>query len=348
MQRLSIESLGQSILLCAFVAVLGVVTSILLHYYRERRLRREFRRYYESKAFKPQAEELRGDLPPVTARPQRPGPPERAETATPADDAFPSLASYFGRRIGRYCLAILFFTLALAVRAVLEPALQGRLPYTFFLAALLLTAWTAGIGETLLVLVLGFLAGTWYFASPGSLWVSDADDKWALALYLFIGFAIVWFMRSERAGWLQALSSDIAAYKRLDELQQERASHEQTRAVRELLANIVESAQDPILSITQQGLIVTWNPAAERLLGFSAKEAIGHPLGLIVPPERQAEQQRLLEQVHRGERTERWRTVLHRKAGPDIEVSLSISPVNDPSGKFIGASVIVRDRLPRA
>jgi PAS domain S-box-containing protein len=116
---------------------------------------------------------------------------------------------------------------------------------------------------------------------------------------------------------------------------------------REILASIVGSAQDAILSVTLRGQITTWNTAAERLFGYSAREAVGQPLTLIFPSEQATQPQGLLDQINRGQWTEQWQTVLRCKGGPSAEASLTFSPMNNGSGKLIGASVIARSRVPK-
>jgi len=109
------------------------------------------------------------------------------------------------------------------------------------------------------------------------------------------------------------------------------------------LAAIVESSQDAIISKTLDGRITSWNAAAEQLFGYRAEEAIGQPITLIVPPERQDEERTILEQLRRGERIEHYETVRVAKQGRRIDVSLTISPVHDGDGQVIGASKISRD-----
>jgi PAS domain S-box-containing protein len=154
-------------------------------------------------------------------------------------------------------------------------------------------------------------------------------------------------MKSEHTAWLRTLDRDIACFDQLAELEHARTVRNQTPADREMLASIVDSAQDAILSVPPQDRIATWNTAAERLLGFSALEAIGQPLALIIPPERRAEQERIVEQVNRGQPTEQWHTVLSCKGGSSVAVSLAFSPLKGQSGALIGASVIVRGRSPK-
>ncbi len=109
------------------------------------------------------------------------------------------------------------------------------------------------------------------------------------------------------------------------------------------LAAIVESSDDAIVSKTLDGIITSWNGAAERLFGYSAEEATGKHITLIIPPELRYEEEEIIAKLRQGIRIQHYETVRMRKDGKRIEVSLSISPVRDRSGKIIGASKIARD-----
>jgi PAS domain S-box-containing protein len=109
------------------------------------------------------------------------------------------------------------------------------------------------------------------------------------------------------------------------------------------LAAIVESSEDAIVSKDLEGRIVTWNPGAERLFGYSAEEAIGRSITLIIPPNRIHEEPAILERIRNGERVEHYETVRVRKDGIQIDISLTVSPVRGPDGAIIGASKIARD-----
>ena len=109
------------------------------------------------------------------------------------------------------------------------------------------------------------------------------------------------------------------------------------------LAAIVESSNDAIVSKTLDGIITSWNAAAERLFGYSAEEAIGKHITLIVPPELYPEEDEIISKLRRGIRIEHYETVRQRKDGSCVEVSLSISPIKDRRGRVIGASKIARD-----
>ncbi|BAY12276.1 PAS domain S-box protein [Calothrix sp. NIES-2098] len=109
------------------------------------------------------------------------------------------------------------------------------------------------------------------------------------------------------------------------------------------LAAIVESSEDAIISKTLDGLIVSWNRGAETLFGYTAKEAIGQPMVMLVPGDRINEEAQILEKLKCGERVDHFETVRQRKDGKLIDISLTISPVKDATSKIIGASKIARD-----
>jgi PAS domain S-box-containing protein len=120
----------------------------------------------------------------------------------------------------------------------------------------------------------------------------------------------------------------------------ERKREEQARAQ---LAAIVEYSHDAIISKTLDGQILTWNKAAERIFGYSAREIVGRPITILVPPEGIQEWQGIMAKLSRGESTERLETVRVRKDGQQIYVSLTISAIKDDDGNIVGAATIARD-----
>jgi PAS domain S-box-containing protein len=130
---------------------------------------------------------------------------------------------------------------------------------------------------------------------------------------------------------------DVSAQRRLE---QDKAS--QLQAAR-LLASIVESSDDAIVSKSLDGTIQSWNAAAERLFGYTAEQAVGRHISLVIPPERIAEEDRIIASLRAGQRIEHFETERQRSDGQRISVSLTISPIKDAEGAVIGASKIVRD-----
>lgn len=110
-----------------------------------------------------------------------------------------------------------------------------------------------------------------------------------------------------------------------------------------LLAAIVDSCEDAIVSKTLEGVITSWNKSAERLFGYTASEAVGRHISLIIPVNRRDEETIIIERIKRGEQIEHFDTVRVRKDKTALDISLTISPVRDASGKIIGASKIARD-----
>ena len=109
------------------------------------------------------------------------------------------------------------------------------------------------------------------------------------------------------------------------------------------LAAIVESSDDAILSKNLDGTILTWNIAAQRILGYRADEIIGQSITRLLPPERMGEEEQIMEKLRRGERVEHFETVRLAKDGRRVDVSATVSPLKDSGGKVIGASKIIRD-----
>ena len=120
---------------------------------------------------------------------------------------------------------------------------------------------------------------------------------------------------------------------------------EQSRAVqaREQLASIVESSGDAIVSKTLDGIIVSWNRAAENLFGYAAEEVIGKSITILIPAELHDEEPKILEYIRRGDSLDHYETIRQRKDGSRVPVSLSVSPVKDAHGVIVGASKIARD-----
>jgi PAS domain S-box-containing protein len=117
----------------------------------------------------------------------------------------------------------------------------------------------------------------------------------------------------------------------------------QAEEITGLLAAIVASSDDAIISKNLDGIITSWNKSAERIFGYAPEEAIGQHITLIIPQERYAEESDILARLRRGERVDHFETVRRRKDGSLLDVSLTISPVRDSSGRVVGASKVARD-----
>jgi PAS domain S-box-containing protein len=109
------------------------------------------------------------------------------------------------------------------------------------------------------------------------------------------------------------------------------------------LASIIESSDDAIVSKSLDGIITSWNSGAERVFGYPAEEAIGQPITIIIPQDRQDEEREILTRIRRGERIDHFETIRQRKHGGLIVISLTVSPVKNAEGRIVGASKIARD-----
>jgi PAS domain S-box-containing protein len=115
------------------------------------------------------------------------------------------------------------------------------------------------------------------------------------------------------------------------------------RRAGELLAAIVDSSDDAIVSKTLDGVITSWNKSAERMFGYTREEAVGQHITLIIPEDRRDEEVKIVERLRRGERVDHFETVRLRKDGTLLDFNLTISPVKDAAGRVVGASKVARD-----
>ena len=151
---------------------------------------------------------------------------------------------------------------------------------------------------------------------------------------------------------MQLLGDDTVLEANRDVTQIKALNIQQARLLRELreseqrlrwLASIVELSDDAIVSKNLDGTITSWNRGAERIFGYTAEEAVGQPITMVIPQDRHDEERSILTRIRRGERLDHFETVRRRKHGSLIVVSLTVSPVKDAEGKIVGASKIARD-----
>jgi PAS domain S-box-containing protein len=371
--------------------------------------------------------------------------------------------------------ALVLTALAVVLRWLLDPLLGDHFPLITLLAAVVVVAWYAGRGPALLSLIVGGLAGDYFFLHPRfSLTVGHTEDQIGLALYAVLGIASVGLFESwrnarrhaevkerqleeevaarraaeqelaeagerlrttlasigdavittdaaSRITGMNAVAESLTGWKLVEATGQSldemfRIVNEETRQVvknpatralservvvglanhtvliardgterpvddsaapirckdgqivgcvlvfhdigerrrlekenasrlraARLLAAIIESSDDAIISKSLDGIIQSWNAAAERLFGYPAEKAVGRHISLIIPADRTAEEDRIMETLKAGRRIDHFETVRLRSDGQPVLVALTISPVKDEAGRVVGASKIARD-----
>jgi PAS domain S-box-containing protein len=214
---------------------------------------------------------------------------------------------------------------------VLAPFVHYSAPFLFLLSVttlvLLFVRRHSILDQWLLVVLLAWLPT---FAVAAMFPVVRFTAAWYVArLYaLFAGSALLFVLLTETVVLYTRLANAIVQLRRAGRVERR-------------LAAIVESSDDAIISTDINGLITTWNKAAERLFGYCEAEVVGRPIAILVPPDRQKEIEKL-QRVRVGESLDRFETVRQRKDGRLVNISLTVSPISE-FGKIVGSSKIVRD-----
>ncbi|MGB8842888.1 MAG: PAS domain S-box protein [Aliidongia sp.] len=142
----------------------------------------------------------------------------------------------------------------------------------------------------------------------------------------------------DEIGKVAAAFNDMADLLVASDRDREQADKMQTR-----LSALVTSSVDAIMSKTLDGIVTSWNPAAERMFGYTEQEMIGQPMALLIPPDRPEEEMRILAKIQNGENVDHFETIRRRKNGELFPISVTISPIRDATGTVTGASKIARD-----
>jgi PAS domain S-box-containing protein len=198
---------------------------------------------------------------------------------------------------------------------LLIPPLRQEYKFLLFFLAVFVSA-TGGVGPGSFATLLTVVMVDYFLILPlHSFAISDPGALVPLLLFCGVGFVITWIIHR-----LQRSEEAILA-----------------------AAAVIESSADSILRQDLDNTILSWNKAAERIYGFTAKEVIGRPVSLIVPLDRREELQRLVERVRQGELVQSHETVRIRKDGARIDVALTLSPVRNREGRIVGVSSITRN-----
>src|SRR5688500_11219083 len=240
--------------------------------------------------------------------------------------------------ISKYGIALLAIAVAILIRAALTPWMGQAFPLATMFSAVAFVVWYGGWGPALLTTIGGwFVAGFVFRGGQGFVGPTFGfAEMVGLAVYTLSNVSVIVLGEAMRA-----------AQRRLQQ-QQERLSStnlalENKVEAQSLLAAIVASSDDAIISQTLDGRITSWNKGAEKLFGYTAHEAVGKSIYLIVPPDGREQVSQILDRIRHGERVDHIDAVRVCKDGKRVNVSLTVSPVHDRHGQIIGASKTARD-----
>ena len=234
-------------------------------------------------------------------------------------------------------LALAAIAAAVLLRQILTPWLGTTFPLATMFTAIAFVVWKAGWAPALGTIVGGWMAVGLVFRGGFSYFGGlTINEMVGFATYLLATVPIVVLGEA-----MHRAHRDLET--RQQELSTTNLALENKVEAQSLLAAIVASSEDGIISKTLDGVITSWNRGAERLFGWTAHEAIGQSIHLIVPPELREQERDILDRLRRGERIEHLDVERRRKDGSSVHVSVMISPVYDRHGHIIGASKTARD-----
>jgi PAS domain S-box-containing protein len=212
----------------------------------------------------------------------------------------------------RYGFAVIATTAVLLLKWTLGRMLGEEPPFLLFQFSVLSSAWYGGFGPGMFSAVLACISV--------ELPLLLTDHSLALSSFILVRMGI-FFPESALISWVIAPHREVLAR----------------------LSALVKCSDDAIIGATSDGMITTWNSGAEQIYGYSASEVIGRPFTILVPPELVREAQEMKARAERGEHIRRFETVRMRKDGTRVDVSITVSPIKDFTGKLIGASAVARD-----
>jgi PAS domain S-box-containing protein len=234
----------------------------------------------------------------------------------------------------RYLLGFAIAAASVAPRLALNSVFRDRFPYTTAVIGVLAAAPLAGEGPAAMVALT---------AGPALYFLVSDRDLPRFASFFLIASLIIWVVAQLRRAHLQASASAQLADERLEQLRIETLERAREERLSSQLRAVVESSEDAIISRDLNGIVQSWNLAAEQIFGYSADEMAGKTMALLIPADRVHEETEILERIRAGGRVKHFETIRARKDGQQINVSLTVSPIRDPAGQIVGVSNIARD-----
>lgn len=226
-------------------------------------------------------------------------------------------------------VALAAVAVATLIRFSVGDLIAERLPFAVYFPAIVLATLVGGIWPGVFATAASALLAWYFFIPPAFGFSLTVPESTALILFVLIASLSV------------ALIAVFNAT--LDRLLIELEHRDKEHIAAQHLAAIVESSDDAIIAKDLDGIITAWNGGAERLFGYTAEEAVGKPVSMLIPLDRFNEEPSILERLRRGVRIDHYETVRRHKDGSLIDISLTVSPVTDARGTIIGASKIARD-----
>lgn len=216
----------------------------------------------------------------------------------------------------RYAIAVFAAVAALYFRHLLSPLFGETNAYHTVWVAIVFCSWYCGLGPSIFCALICALGVDYFFLPPvGSFKIIDRSELYGMLGFLAFSSVIIALGESNRRG----------------------------ASSRSLLAAIVDSSDDAIISKNLDGVITSWNHGAQRIFGWTSQEAVGQPITLITPPELHDQEIDILTRVAGGERIDHFETFRMTKLGKRVDVALTISPVRGQGRRIVGASKIARD-----
>ncbi len=240
--------------------------------------------------------------------------------------------------ISKCGIALAAIAIAIVVRAALTPWMGQAFPLATMFSAVAFVVWYGGWGPAIVTTIGGWFVAGYVFNRPEMLGVMSVrlPDVINFSVYLVSNISVIVLGEAMRA-----------AQRRLQQQQEQLSSTNQALEnkveAQSLLAAIVASSDDAIISQTLDGRITSWNRGAERLFGYTAHEAVGRSIHLIVPPDGRQQVADILDRIRHGERVDHLEVQRICKDGRQVTVSITVSPVHDRHGLIIGASKTARD-----
>ena len=248
------------------------------------------------------------------------------------------------RPLTAYLAAVVIMLLALGLRLAIAP-IEAGLQYITFFPAVVLVAFFGGFRPGMLATVIGIFFSAYVFTPPyWALNIEGLFSSFWSGLVFFIDGIILSFLvqasHTYRKQYQAELAESQLAWGKLEELITQRSSDYNTLLK---LESIIQCTDDAVISLSLDGVIQSWNPAAEKIFGYTSKEVIGNSIVLMIPTDNIKDELDILIRIEQGKHIDQFETVLSCKNGSLIDVSATISPVLNSEGKLVGVSTIARD-----